>query len=277
MTTATTLNGAINSAVTSLIVRDVLGFPSAGDFRVTIGTERLTVTGGQGTLTWTVARGADSTTAASHIDGSAVYLYQDSYATIDDLLATMGQTITDTTWLANASQKLVEATKDLDREIGFSALRATGTRIVHSSGGNVLHVHGGIVSLTGIEVRYATGQSFVALQAQDTGWFLEGNEGDPNASDGVYYHVRLIDIATYPEWPDLKQAVRLTGTLGGDPDSRKAACVAWARQRIALDPSMPGGYVSGPEDLGGAVSLDRWPRLVYDLIYAERHRFWCHI
>lgn len=269
MTTATTLNGAIDAVVTDLVVRDALGFPSVGEFDVTIGTERLTVSDGQGTTSWTVSRGEAGTTAASHVDGSSVYLYEPAYATIDDLLATMGQTITDTTWLANAQQKLIDATKDLDREIGFSVLRTTGSRIVDGVGGTSLTVPDGIVSLTGIDIRLATGEAWTALQAQDTGFVLDQVEG------GLYHRIRLLETATYTEFPEVIMGVRLTGTFG-DPDSRKAACVAWARQRIALDPSMPGGYVSGPEDLGGAASLDRWPRLVYDLINAERHRFWGH-
>jgi hypothetical protein len=75
----------------------------------------------------------------------------------------------------------------------------------------------------------------------------------------------------------VQQGVRLTGTFAGAADGRRAANVAWARQRIALDPSMPGGATSGPEDLGGAISMDRWPRAVYDLIASERRRFWCHL
>lgn len=200
-----------------------------------------------------------------------------SYATLDELLITMGQSTSDTRFLATAERRLVEATRDLDREIGYSALRTTGTRIVHGDGTGTLHVHGGIVSLTGIDIRLSTGAAWTPLQAQDTGWYLEGDLGNPNAVDDIYYHVRLIDTASYTTFPNVRQAVRLTGTFGGNGDLRKAACVAWARQRIALDPSMPGGITSGPEDLGGAVSLDRWPRAVYDLIASERHRFWCHI
>lgn len=201
-----------------------------------------------------------------------------TYATVNDLLMTMQQTVTDAAWLSNALQKLVDATRDLDREIGYSALVTTGTKIVHGDGTGLLHVHGGITALTLIEVREGVDQAWTSLQAQDAGWFLEGNAGDPNASDGVYYHVRLHDTASvYTQFPKAQQGVRLTGTFGGDPESRQAACIAWARQRIALDPSSPGGIQSGPEDLGGAVSVDRWPRAVYDLVTSERRRFWCHL
>ncbi len=219
-------------------------------------------------------------TLASHYSGYGTSFSPgspDAYATLDDLLLTMGQTVDDTRFRANAERRLREATLDLDREIGYSALRTTGSIIAHGRGGSVLHVHRGIVSLTGIDIRLSTGAAWTALQAQDTGWYLEGNDGDPNAVDSIYYHVRLVDTASYTEYPEVTQGIRLTGTFGGDADSRRAACVAWARQRIALDPSTPGGLLSGPEDLGGAVSIDRWPRAVYDLVSAERRRFWCHV
>jgi|RhiMethySRZTD1v2_1073278.scaffolds.fasta_scaffold00349_14 subtilisin family serine protease len=68
----TTLNGAITVAATSITVTAFTGFPGTGDYRITIGTETLLVTGGQGTLTWTVTRGVDETTAAAHANGNLV-------------------------------------------------------------------------------------------------------------------------------------------------------------------------------------------------------------
>lgn len=201
----------------------------------------------------------------------------EAYANLDDLLLTMGQTIADTRTLANAERRLLEATQDIDREIGYSALRSSGSRIFHGDGTGLLHVHGGIASLDTIEIRLETGGAWTTLQVQDTGWFLEGDLGDPNAADDIWYHVRLVDTATYTTFPNVRQGIRLTGTFGGHPELRRAACVAWARQRISLDPSHPGGLMSGPEDLGAVVGFDKWPRVVYDLIASERHRFWCHV
>src|SRR3954471_18219366 len=68
----TTLNGAIDNAVTSIVVTSATPFPSSAQYRITIDTEIMTVTGGAGTTTWTVTRGAESTTAASHSNGAAV-------------------------------------------------------------------------------------------------------------------------------------------------------------------------------------------------------------
>lgn len=74
----TTLNGAITSSATSLTVTSTTLFPAASSsatpptqFRVKIDTELLIVTGVSGT-TWTVTRGAESTTAAAHSNSAAV-------------------------------------------------------------------------------------------------------------------------------------------------------------------------------------------------------------
>lgn len=201
----------------------------------------------------------------------------EAYATLDDLLLTYSQGTSDTRLLARYERALREATLDLDREIGYTALRETGTFLFHGDRTGVLHVHRGIVSLDSIDIRLSTGAAWTPLQVQDTGWFLEGQLGDPEADDGIYYHVRLLDTATYTTFPDVRQGIRLTGTLGGDAETRRAACVALARQRVAMDKAPMGGVSAGPEQFGGPVSRDLWPRVVYDLIASERHRFWCHV
>lgn len=68
----TTLDGAINDVVTSLTIDDATGFPAAAQYRIKIDSEIMIVTAGAGTTTWTVTRGAESTTAASHSDGATV-------------------------------------------------------------------------------------------------------------------------------------------------------------------------------------------------------------
>jgi len=49
-----------------------VAFLRAGRFRIRIDDEDMTVTGGQGTTTWTVTRGVNSTTAASHVISQGV-------------------------------------------------------------------------------------------------------------------------------------------------------------------------------------------------------------
>jgi hypothetical protein len=72
--TITTLAAPIASTGATSITTAAAA-PSAlhgGEFRVRIGNELLLVTGGQNTTTWTVQRGAEGTTAATHASGAKV-------------------------------------------------------------------------------------------------------------------------------------------------------------------------------------------------------------
>jgi hypothetical protein len=68
----TTLSGAISNSATTIAVAAATGFPSAAQFRILIDAEILLVTGGAGTTSWTVTRGAEGTTADPHGDGALV-------------------------------------------------------------------------------------------------------------------------------------------------------------------------------------------------------------
>lgn len=76
----TTLNngGTLASGDLTLTVNTLPAGVSAAQFRIKIDDELLLVTaiGGTGNKTWTVTRGAESTSAASHVDGSNVYLVE---------------------------------------------------------------------------------------------------------------------------------------------------------------------------------------------------------
>jgi Tfp pilus assembly protein PilX len=67
----TTLTGAITASATTLTVSSASGFPTS-QFNIRIDNEFLTVTGGFGTTTWTVTRGAKSSTATSHVASQSV-------------------------------------------------------------------------------------------------------------------------------------------------------------------------------------------------------------
>lgn len=69
--TNTTLNGAIDSAVTSVVVTDASAWPTVYPFTVQVDNEKLRVTG-RTSNTLTVTRGFDGTTAAAHLTGAAV-------------------------------------------------------------------------------------------------------------------------------------------------------------------------------------------------------------
>lgn len=70
-TNATTaLNGGINNSVTTITVDDTTGFSTAGT--LLIGTEQITYTGTTATTFTGCTRGANSTSAASHLDDADV-------------------------------------------------------------------------------------------------------------------------------------------------------------------------------------------------------------
>ena len=65
------LDGDIDETVTTLDVTDASAFPTDGNFRILIDSEIMLVTA-VSTNTFTVVRGQEGTTAASHIDGATV-------------------------------------------------------------------------------------------------------------------------------------------------------------------------------------------------------------
>lgn len=68
---ASTLSGGINNSVTSLDVASASSFPAGGNFRILIDTELMLVTA-VASNTFTVTRGVEGTTAASHADVAPV-------------------------------------------------------------------------------------------------------------------------------------------------------------------------------------------------------------
>lgn len=70
---STTLNGAIDNVTTTVVLTDASAFPASGF--VTIGTEAISYTSKTGNSLNGVVRGADGTTAASHLDGSGASHY----------------------------------------------------------------------------------------------------------------------------------------------------------------------------------------------------------
>ncbi|MFA5378587.1 MAG: hypothetical protein WC455_22730 [Dehalococcoidia bacterium] len=70
---ATTLGAAIETADgTSITVSSATGFPATAQYRILVDDELMIVTAGATTTTWTVTRGAEGTTGATHLDGAAV-------------------------------------------------------------------------------------------------------------------------------------------------------------------------------------------------------------
>jgi parallel beta-helix repeat protein len=68
---ASWLMSNIGATGTTVSVGTTTGFPASGNFTVQIDSEAMTVTSGQGTTTWTVARGVNGTVPAPHTAGSS--------------------------------------------------------------------------------------------------------------------------------------------------------------------------------------------------------------
>ncbi len=71
-TVTTTLSAALAAADTTLTVAAATNFPTTAPFTIRIDNEQLTVTAGAGTVTWTVTRGVNGTTAAAHASGATI-------------------------------------------------------------------------------------------------------------------------------------------------------------------------------------------------------------
>ena len=68
----TTNTGAMTNSQTTITVASASGFPSSA-FTIRVDDEKMRVTSGFGSTTWTVTRGYGGTTAASHVASSTVF------------------------------------------------------------------------------------------------------------------------------------------------------------------------------------------------------------
>ena len=67
-----TLSSSVTASQTSLAVSSAVGFPASGPFAAWVENEKVWVTAGAGTTTWTVTRGYDSSISASHASGTSI-------------------------------------------------------------------------------------------------------------------------------------------------------------------------------------------------------------
>lgn len=68
----TTLSAELTEGATTVKVESATGFPASAQYRIRIDSEIMIVTAGTGTKEWTVARAAESTTAAPHLKSATV-------------------------------------------------------------------------------------------------------------------------------------------------------------------------------------------------------------
>ena len=197
-----------------------------------------------------------------------------SYAPFEQLLATYRNpdAITqDPALESRCRDALNEATADLVRDLGWDYFpHASATWIEPGERGRTLHLHGGIVSLTLVEIDLTGSGTWTSLVASD--WNLEPAKLPP--ARPTYTHLELAPFGTYYGWPEHSRAVRLTGVAGYAqiPTDVAAATVALARVKLAADPTWPGAPIV-PEALNQPVTYGRIPEPTYRLLTYERQRF----
>ena len=94
----TTLDGAINNSVTSVTLTDAGNFPD-GAGTILIGSEQITYTGKSTNTLTGCTRGANSTSAASHVDDVAVKGFIDDAEIFFDSGGASGTVETEGTYL----------------------------------------------------------------------------------------------------------------------------------------------------------------------------------
>jgi hypothetical protein len=67
---SSTLDGAVNSSTTSIVLADASAFPALGSYRILVGRETMQVFS-KSSNTLTVRRGAENSTAEAHDSGAA--------------------------------------------------------------------------------------------------------------------------------------------------------------------------------------------------------------
>lgn len=219
---ATTLNGGINGAVGTAVVRDFIGFPTTNPYTIRIDTEWLRVTAGAGTTSWTVTRGYNGTTAAAHSDGASVYSVPDTYP---DLLRInrrlRGDALTFVTTHDDLLTDLIDAVNSyLVGRIGMFLGPTTLTQIDIDGNRGVrsnrrLYFPFGIQTLSTIQVRSVTGGSLTSMPTTDV--ILGPRAWEPRTDpDQPFTWIEVKDVITgsFPYFPDGYENVRLTGTFG---------------------------------------------------------------
>jgi hypothetical protein len=257
----TTLNGAINAAVTSVTVRDALGFASSAetDDLIQIDSEYLLVTAGLGTTGWTVTRAYAGSSAASHSDGATVTRLERGYTDASRLTTLAKADSVDYSYLQTCA---AAANAWLNGEVGHFLGPSTdtvrtydveyGTNSVLGSGSstynNTLMIAGGLRTLTKAELRVNSNSStWIDVTADALPRPLSWDRIDGLEADRIL----LTDYPTvgYRYWYPGYGVARVTGVFGpaSPPNAlrRIADTVGWWLYQSRSSGAQ--GMVGGPD------------------------------
>jgi hypothetical protein len=247
----TILNGAINAAVTSLTVRDALGFAASTetDDLILIDGEFLLVTAGMGTTTWTVTRGHSGSTAASHSDGATVTRISRRWTDLARVKRAIGMLATDTTddlYLLD----LIDAVSDeFDERVGVFLGPSTDTVRIYDGAsavrnGTRLWIPGGIRTLTQVRIADASNGTLHTATLADFVLRPHAHERRPGEP---YRHVDIVPdpAGSHPWFPAYLANVELTGTYGRATVAANAASIA-DMVVVRIFNSRDGGALAAP-------------------------------
>jgi len=274
----TTLAAAIaTTGATSCTVRDVADFPVSGTFHVVVDSEKILVSAGAGTTSWTIARGQDGTSPATHALGANVWLVPAHYATLTELIDLAAPLPTGETHNARLlTACLVRASSVIDARCArqFYRIPATGTetRTYDGTGLNRIVIPEGIVSLTAVKIADYTGATAETCAATD--WYLRASLASKRPDPGdSYYVVILSDQGDYGTFPKGFDTAELTGVFGYDPEPPviTAGALHLARQMLYAVPSASGDALAGID--GAGIPIPAYlPRQTYEAIEWGRSR-----
>jgi hypothetical protein len=240
---------------------------------------RLTNTGDTETGEWSAPfQGWDPATAA-RLSGAN--------ATLDELLGRLPERLpsTSTHKLARMERALIDATERLasNELVGYPFMRspqsgADEARVVEIDCDGIVHVHGGIISVTSARIRRSTSADWEAITVTDLQleYWAGGNRALAAPDGEPFDHVTLTGRGSLVTWPRTHAGIELTGAWQWPRIPRPAvnATCDLARQMLAADPTFAGAVV-GPDQLGRPVGPNRLPDSVYRLNRAMSHRFAC--
>jgi hypothetical protein len=230
----TTIAEALDDSETGVDVTNALGFPATAPYTVRVDAEWMRVTAGAGTTTWTVTRGYNSTTAASHNDASSIFHVHDTYADLSRIKRRLrggadSETDDDDDLL---TQYIADVQSFMYTRVGMFFGPTTTTQIDLDGRDALidrtkLYVPFGIQSLTSVEVQPYTGADFATVTATDLVSSPREWEPkiDPNQPTTMLMFKDVVS-GTYSSFPSGVGNVRITGTLGWSEPPAKLGEIA---------------------------------------------------
>lgn len=196
-----------------------------------------------------------------------------TYATLDRAIA-LFETTPNATRQARLATALRTATDELIDEMdGRDFFRHPDVGddefVLTDTDGRWLHVHGGIVSITKLEL--ITGTTYTEL-TEGTDYRLRGvaptQDPEPGGHDPAFH----IELLRRPTWHD---GARLTGALGWGsiPEALAEGCAARARQLVYGSANYEGAIASD-DGYGHPTVSERWPDVTWKWMQRQKTNFY---